>query len=216
MPTIVRNIDNTSNILFSDNFNRANGSIGSNYQAVSGSTIFEVDSNATRIGSTAPSSRAHLTCVSTASLLFPPNQEAEVTFTTITSTNFDFAGPAVRVNPTNATGYVLRMDGNDANGRRLSRVSGPTATQIGNINLKNEIGDKWSIRAVGNVISAYRNGVLVESVIDNTYTSGQPGLFYDFQNNRGARMDDFKVRSLQNSMTISSTDTRGRIIGRST
>jgi hypothetical protein len=211
MPTIVRNIGNTRNILFSDDFNRADGSIGSNYQICSGSTnLFTIVSNTI----TTPTN-TQFNCVSTGSILFPDDQEVQVTFTSVTSTGFDFCGPGVRINPTNATGYILRMDAFNSNGRGLHRINGTSLTQLGG-NLAHAAGQTWSLRARGNRISVYRDGILVLAVTDNTYTSGQAGFYYDPQNNRGTRMDNFIVRSLQNSMIISSTGTRGRIIGRST
>jgi hypothetical protein len=213
---VVRNIDNTSNILFSDDFNRADGTVGSNYQAASGSLIFELSSNTMRISSLAPGSTNHLNCVSTASALFPPDQETQITYTAINPTWFDFAGPAVRVNPANATGYTLRLDGLLSNGRGLCRIDSITSvTQIGR-NLSNVAGDVWSIRAQGNVISVYRNGVLEDSVVDNTYSTGQPGMFYRFENSRATRMDNFIVRSVTNTSRISATGNRGRIIGSTT
>jgi hypothetical protein len=216
MPTIIRNIDNARNILFSDDFNRADGTVGSNYQAASGSVIFELSSNTIRASNLAPSSTNQLNCVSTASLLFPPDQETQITYTAITPSYFDYAGPAVRVDPANVTGYILRLDGLLSNGRGLHRINSTTSvSQIGR-NLVNAVGDVWSIRAQGNVISVYRNGILVDSVVDNTYSTGQPGMFYLWGNSRTTRMDNFIVRGLQNSMRITSTGTQGRAIGRST
>lgn len=211
MPIITRNIDSTSNILFQDDFNRADGPVGSNYQIVSGSTsLFTISNNAI----TTPNN-IQFNCVSTGSLLFPDDQEAQVTFVSVTSTGFDFCGPGVRINPTNATGYVLRMDAFGSNGRGLHRINGTSLTQLGP-NLSHAVGDTWSIRAQGNRISVYRNGLPVVSVTDSTYTSGQPGFYYDPQNNRSTRMDNFTVKSLKNTFRITSTGTRGRVIGSST
>jgi hypothetical protein len=210
MPTIVRNIDNTRNILFSDDFNRANGSIGSNYQVSSGSAIMQIISNQVY---TTFTDTLQVNCVSTGSILFPADQEAQITVAV--SNNSDIAGPAVRVNPTNGTCYALFLDTNVAANRRIIRINGNTSTTIGSVNLTAVSGDIWSLRVVGNRLSAYRNGILMDSVTDNTYSSGQTGLFYSRGNTGGSRMDNFIVRSVTNTFRWSSTGTRGRIIGRS-
>jgi len=213
MPTIIRNIDNTQNILFSDDFNRANGSIGSNYQVSSGSAIMQIISNQVY---TTFTDTLQINCVSTGSILFPADQEVQVTMAAVTSNGSDLASPAVRVNPTNGTCYAILLDIFQAGGRRMVRITGNASTVIGSVNLSTVAGDIWSLRAAGNRISAYRNGILVDSVIDSTYASGQPGLFYSRGNTGGTRMDNFIVRSVQNTFRWSSTGTRGRIIGRST
>ena len=208
---IVRNIDNTQNILFSDDFNRANGSIGSNYQVASGSAIMQIISN--QVYTTLTDS-LQVNCVSTGSILFPADQESQITVAV--SNNSDIIGPAVRVNPTNGTCYAIFLDTNIAGNRRIIRINGNTSTTIGSAILSAVSGDIWSLRAIGNRISAYRNGVLMDSVTDNTYSSGQPGLFYSRGNTGGSRMDSFIVRNVRNAFNYSSTGTRGRIIGRST
>ena len=209
MPTIIRNIDNTQNILFSDNFNRADGSIGSNYQICSGSTnLFTISSNTI----STPTGR-QFNCVSTGSLLFPVDCEAELTYTVLSS--FDYVGPAVRINPTNGTGYAIRYMP-EVQSIRIGTVVGTTYTYIAFATRRLVVGDKLTLRVVGNLLTAYYNGFAVTSVTNNSYTSGQAGFFYIPDNVRGTRVDDFKVRSVTNTFRWSSTGTRGRIIGRAT
>lgn len=209
MPIITRNIDNTQNILFQDDFNRADGSIGSNYQIASGSTsLMTISSNTI----STPSGR-QLNCVSTGSIVFPPDQEAELSYVALN--NFDYFAAAVRVNPTNGTAYSLRILP-EVNVVQLITVVGTSFNIITGITQRTSVGDIWTIRAVGNLISAYYNGLRLMSVTDSTYTSGQPGMFYVPDNVRATRCDNFKARTVRNTFNWSSTGTQGRIIGRST
>lgn len=209
MATIVRNIDNTANILFSDDFNRADGSIGSNYQICSGSTsLMTITSN-----TISTPGGTQLNCVSTGSLLFPVNCEAELTYTALN--NFDYMGPAVRINPTNGTGYTIRYM-REVSQVQIGTVVGRTYTSIAGVTRPISVGDKLTLRVVGNLLTAYYNGYPILSATNNSYTSGQAGFFYIPDNIRATRVDDFKVRSISNTFRWSSTGTRGRIIGRST
>jgi hypothetical protein len=122
---------------------------------------------------------------------FSPNQSAQVTYTALTATGFDFAGPAVRVNPVTGTGYVLHLDAISAGGRVLSRVTGSVRTTIGATVLVPAIGDVFRLEASGSTLRVYKNNVLVVTETDDTYASGQPGLYYKRENNGGTRMDNF-------------------------
>jgi hypothetical protein len=211
MPTIVRNIDNTRNILFSDDFNRADGSIGSNYQICSGSTsLMTIASN-----TISTPGGTQLNCVSTGSIVFPTDYEAELTYTALN--NFDYMGPAVRVNPTNGTGYTIRYM-REVQAVQIGTVVGRTYTVIAGVTRPISVGDKLSLRVVGNRLTAYYNGYPVTSVTNSLYTSGQAGFFYLPDNIRATRVDDFKVRSVTNTFRWSpiSVGNRGRIIGQST
>jgi hypothetical protein len=43
-------------------------------------------------------------------------------------------------------------------------------------------GDVMSASVVGNVITAYRNGVQMAQVTDNTFTTGNPGIGFNLLN----------------------------------
>jgi hypothetical protein len=206
---VVRNIDNTANILFSDNFNRADGSIGSNYQICSGSTSLMTIFN----GTISTPTGVQFNCVSTGSLLFPVDCEAELTYTALN--NFDYMGPAVRINPTNGTGYTIRYLP-ETQVLQIGTVVGRTYTSLLGVTRRVSVGDKLTLQAIGNILTAFYNGSRVFSVTNNSYTSGQAGFFYIPDNVRGTRVDDFKVRSITNTSRITATGTRGRIIGSTT
>ena len=53
-------------------------------------------------------------------------------------------------------------------------------------------GDVIRATITGNMIRAYKNGVCVAAVADNTYTSGNPGMGFDVGNSGGPkRKTDF-------------------------
>ena len=168
--------------VFIDDFNRADGAIGSNYDAVNGGLA--VFSNAVR-GTTADVRSYSI--VKTSVALFSANQRASIRYTALNVV--DRAGPVVRFNTDTQSGYRINTDGNSYN--FLQRVTGSTATNIGSVPCTLNAGDVVELRAVGSNISWYKNGVLQETVVNSTYSTGQPGLIYDWQNTRTTRLDNF-------------------------
>ena len=173
--------------VFTDNFNRGNGALGSNYDTVTSFNSMNVNSNTARGFSSGLSFNSIKSSVKT----FSPNQEAQVTYTAFNPTYSDSAGPAVRVTPESGSGYILLIDSLDDSARRLCRVTGSVRTQIGTVNLPAVAGDIFKLTASGSRLLVYKNNVLVDSVTDTTYPTGQPGLYYDLGNSNATRMDDF-------------------------
>ena len=173
--------------VFIDDFNRADGALGSNYDTVTTFGSLVVNSNTARAGS----GQRFFNSIKSSVKTFSPNQEAQVTYTAFNPTYFDTAGPAVRVTPENGTGYILFIDRLDDGARRLRRISGSVNTVIGTVNLPAVAGDTFKLTASGSRLLVYRNGRLVDSVTDTTYPTGQPGLFYDLGNSNTTRMDNF-------------------------
>lgn len=169
---------------FSDNFNRADGAIGTNYTARTGS--FTVASNQFRISG--PSDINCFTEVATSVATFSPDQSAKITLSALNS--FDSVGVAVRSSATGA--YVLRTDGASSSGRGLAKVVSGVTTSLGTVNLPACVaGDEIEIRALGTTVAMYRNGVLIDSVADTDLATGQPGLFYRRSNTGGSFGDNF-------------------------
>ena len=191
--------------VLTDDFNRASFQTASRYATATGYDPMAIFVASGSVYASNPFPRRCLSAVSTSVAIFSDNQEAEITYTTVS--NADYAGPAVRVNVADGTGYVLNIDTVNANGRRLSIVSASVVTPIGNVNLTASAGDVYTLRAIGSDISVYRNNVLVDSKNDATYTSGQPGLFYDWQNSRGTRMDNFTASIITGVPPASPTPT---------
>lgn len=183
---------------FSDDFNRADGALGSNWVSTTGHSNCVIFSNAVRSDTAGPRS---LNAVATATATFTADHEAQVTFTALGGS--DFGGVGVRIDATAGTGYIIRCDGGNASGRRIHRINQNTITQIGLVNVPLVANDVVRLRASGTTISVYVNNVLIDSVTDTTYTTGQPGIFYDYQNNRVTRLDNYSATDLTSGTTIS-------------
>jgi len=176
---------------FTDDFNRADGALGSNWATVGTRSQPTITSNRFAVTS-APSVRA--AAVATSAATFTADHEATVTAAVLGSS--DFLGPAVRVDATNGTGYMIYTDGTNASSRRVYRFTNAGTTNIGAVNISCVAGDTLTLRAEGSTITAYRNGVLVDTITDATYSTGQPGIFYDRQNNGTSRGDDFTAQDI--------------------
>jgi len=118
---------------------------------------------------------------------FHDNQEAEILVSLLGSG--DYPGPAVRVTASGA--YIIHADGTNDPSRSIYRLDGTTRVKIGTLTIAPINGDTLKIRAVGNQISAYKNGILIETVTDNTYSTGQPGIYYNRGNINASRGDNF-------------------------
>lgn len=165
--------------VFIDDFNRANGSLGSNWSG----TGLQIISNAVY------STTGGVSVLNSASVIFPPDQEAQLTLTA--RQTFDYIGAGVRMG-TGYTGYALAIDGASNSVSGVQRLNGVGQTRIASgIWSISDVGDVFKIRIVGNVITVFKNNVVVAQVTDNTYTSGQPGLLYIRDNINGTRGDNF-------------------------
>lgn len=184
---------------YSDSFTYSDGVLdtvsSSAWTARSGS--MDVISNQFREGSGVSNSYSE---VSTGTANFADDHEAEVTVHALGTA--DFVGPAVRVSASGC--YCIRADGANSTGRRIHRMDGTTRTQIGTVNIVPTNGDTLKLRAVGSTITAYVNGSQVDSVTDSTYTTGQPGIYYDRQNAGVSRGDNFSAADIASGLTITS------------
>ena len=201
----------TSPLVFSDNFNRANGPLGSNW--VSSSVIvsnLQISSNTINV-----STGGGYSYVNPAVATFPPDQEAELTLTA--RFTFDYIGAGVRMG-IDGTGYALAIDGRQTSYSGVVLCNGNgTFTQIASgLWTVAEAGDTYRIRIIGNRITVFRNNIPVTSFTDTTYTTGQPGIIYIADNIRGTFGDNFIARSMRNSAIWSTTGTRGRVISSNT
>ena len=72
-----------------------------------------------------------------------------------------------------SSGYLIIVRGNGARGdfTILSNLTGPQYMA--------ENGDVVKATVVGNLISAYKNGVLMGQVTDSTYSTGSPGIGFN-------------------------------------
>jgi len=211
MPVTAR-ITSNPLVSFTDNFNRADGSLGSNWLTAT-SGLF--NGSSLRIVSNAvDSTSGGINILNPATAAFSSDQEAELTISVKGS--FDYVGAGVRMN-TNSTGYALAIDGAANSVTGLQRLDGATRTRIADGSWTVcDAGTVFRLRIVGNVLTVFKNNIQVVQIIDSTHISGQPGLMYIRDNINATKGDNFIARDLRNSILYSSTGTRGRAIGSST
>jgi hypothetical protein len=133
-----------------------------------------------------------------------PDQTAEATVHTVNQNDSIFEEVELRLRSSisahRATGYEIMFRcsktssayaaiarWNGALGKFTGLKSG-TGSRYGVAN-----GDKVKATVVGNVITAYINGEQVLQAIDNTYTSGSPGIGFDLwlNGNQGGQLSDY-------------------------
>jgi hypothetical protein len=171
---------------FSDDFNRADGTLGSNWTTVSGFAAPAVTSNQAAAGSVA----LCLAAVATGTASFAANHSATATITALG--DFDYGGPAVRLDAAGGTGYAIKVDGRSNANSTLIRLSGGGSTNIGGTYAV-AANDVLKLEATGTSLLYYKNGTLIDTVVDTTYSTGQPGLLVQFGNVNAARLDTFSA-----------------------
>jgi len=169
---------------FSDDFNRANGAVGSNWTTLTGLNTLNVVDNAC-----AGSSFICGGHVATATATFANDQEAECVINPFGA--FDRGGPCVRMNGDN--GYLVRAF--TATVLKLERMDGGVLTGIG-ADITVSFPATVRLRVEGTTLTVYVDDVEVRTDTDATYASGQPGLYYEFTNSNVTRLDDFYAEDI--------------------
>ena len=124
----------------------------------------------------APDQKASAVVFSTDSSVDNCSQEVELRLRTSVAAN-NIAGYEIDYEfSTNSTGYmqIVRWNGPVGDFEVLQTFSGP---QFGIIN-----GDTVSATIVGNVITAYKNGVRQGQATDSTFSTGSPGMGFNLNN----------------------------------
>jgi hypothetical protein len=161
----------------SDNFNRANGALGSNWTTVTGTNAPKIVSNVLKAGTAGAINSAYWSANT-----FSGNQFAQANLPASSGSNW---GPGIAVRLSNSKGYFLWY-GNTANTVSIWRMDSSSSwTQIAaSGTLTIAATDVWMLQANGSVITAYQNGKQVASVTDTHYTTGSPGVWLWFSNNQ--------------------------------
>ena len=124
----------------------------------------------------APDQKASAVVFSTGESVDNCSQEVELRLRTFISAN-SITGYEINYEfSTNSTGYmqIVRWNGPVGNFEVLHSFSGP---QYGVTN-----GDTVSATIVGNVITAYKNGMQQGQVTDSTFSTGSPGMGFNLNN----------------------------------
>ena len=136
---------------------------------------------------------------------FPPDQFSQVTVVTAANSN-DEVGLVVRSDATMAHCYFLGVIGPLGVGTAeidLQVFDGdPNNAESSPFILTGRTvhsGDIFKLQVVGQVISAYQNGVLIASFVDANIVSGAPGLFLEDGDNipANAQADNWLSNSVQ-------------------
>lgn len=156
----------------SDNFNRPDGSLGSNWTTVTGASAPAISGDQVTAGTNSTPNAAYWSADS-----FTNDQYAQAQFTTPEVSGQYGPGVAVRLSAS-GHGYFLWY-GNTDNTVTIFRMDSPgnivTLKQSGTLTISTT--DTWRLEADGSYLFAYQNGNLVLQAIDSHYTSGSPGIW---------------------------------------
>ena len=161
----------------SDNFNRANGGLGSNWTTVSGTTAPQIVNNTAQPGSAGTLNSAYWSANT-----FGSNQYAAASFPNSSGTNF---GPGIAVRLSGSKGYFLWY-GNSASTVSIWRMDSSSSwTQLkASAKLTVAATDVWQLQAVGSTLTGFQNGKQVVTTTDTNYTTGAPGIWMYYAANQ--------------------------------
>jgi hypothetical protein len=159
--------DGSGGAALSDNFNRANGSLGSPWINSPSLTGLAIASNQVTMGSAAWALAYWDPAVNAA----PADQWASVVCSAGT-----FMGPVVRHQSGASSGYMCFYNGNASGLIYLYSFTGGTFNFLSNAVGSCNIGDTLTLQAVGSTLRVLVNGVSTGTFTDTTYSSGQPGI----------------------------------------
>lgn len=177
-------------VLFTDNFNRANGGLGANWTdigaapaIVSNQCAFNADAVLSYWNGGTPDADCYAKCV--ASTL---------------STNPGSTGLVLRFNTGTFSGYYAWWHGGGTPLCRIARIDGGTPVTLGTSFAAPSAGQTVEFSIVGSTLSVYYNGALQATRSDSTYTAagraGIQGL------DTTGRIDDFEVGTPGDPPTI--------------
>jgi len=162
----------------SDNFNRANGGLGSNWTTVAGTAAPQIVGSVVTVGTASALNSAYWSANT-----FGGDQFAQASLPNSSSTQY---GPGIAVRLSSSRGYFLWY-GNSSSTVSLWRMDSSTSwTQLGQSAALTVTPstDVWKITAVGSTISGYQNGNLVVQAADASIASGSPGVWLYYASNQ--------------------------------
>lgn len=157
-------------VLATDNFNRADGTIGANWTTVTGLQTPNVHSNAAMNGGnwTIPSGAFYNAATA------PDDQYAKVTLVTLTATTDEGPGPAVRWSAAAQTGYFVQCNTTEI---RLYKVVAGSFTQLGTNGPAAALNDVIELDVQGASLTVKQNGSSIITATDSAIASGQFGIW---------------------------------------
>ena len=181
----------------SDNFDRADGALGSNWTTVPGTAAPEIVSNTLRTGTASALNSAYWSAST-----FGDDQFAQASLPNSSGTQY---GPGIAVRLSGTKGYFLWY-GNSPNTVSLWRMDSSTSwTQLAQSTplTVSPSSDVWMIQAVGSTISGYQNGNLVVQATDTNINSGSPGVWLYYSSNQIGSWSGGDVATHQVGGTVS-------------
>lgn len=172
---------------FSDDFNRSDGALGSNWETLTGYSALQIDTNKAEAGAVGACAMR----VTTAAATFAADHYAEFTVSSIT--NFDFPAALVRASGTRCYAAFVRPSRIDL----YDYADSATRTDIGAYysgTINN--GDVIRLEVSGTTLTIKVNGSTVKTETDSAYSSGQPGLLYEFGDGNTTKIDSFAAADL--------------------
>jgi beta-glucanase (GH16 family) len=160
--------------LVSDNFTRANENplANSNWGTITGYGNCQIVSNVAEASVLATNSNQCWTNVS-----INNDQYAEVTISNYAGSNPQSFGPGIRMG-TGGTGYIVAMNIGAGTGFTIYKLTGSGGyTSLGTGGGTTNNGDVIRLQASGTSLSVYRNGIIIKTITDSTYSSGFPGFY---------------------------------------
>jgi hypothetical protein len=188
----------------SDNFNRADGDPGSNWDTMTGASRLQIVSNSVRgDASFTPFALAWKESVAN----FSDDQESSVTI--VSTGTSDAYGPAVRMSIGAGTCYALRCStGNtDVSVESWNNGSNTLLGLIAGVGVA--VSDVFKLRIVGTTLTTFKNGTLVDTRTVTTHSTGQPGIYgYHFGEN-STRVDTWSAADASASTSATAAISSG-------
>jgi hypothetical protein len=201
-----------------DNFNRANGALGSNWTSFLPSSSFVAPTITGNqiVGNTATKQNY---------AFWNANNFLADQFTQFTATSSSTGGPdsvVTTLRMSASGGYACSANGASSGGIYTVNSSG-TFTSLAAATVAYAAGDVLRCEAKGTTITLYKNGVSQISATDSTFASGAPG-FGVYNNGSGAQLDNWSGGNLRSSAQLDTEQdwnqpqhfTNGLIAGAST
>ena len=186
-----------------DNFNRADGSLGANW-TVTGTATWSVVSNKAQTTTVAGYTNASYT-----GSAFANDQYAQARI--IAFTGGGKAGVGVRMNSVNTDGYFCESTG--AAAQMIKIVSGSQSNLV-TLSVFPGAGDTIKIGVIGTAVTCYNNGAPIGSVTDSSLTTGSAGIQGV---NSSVTVDNFKAGdqswSTSNGLTVNNITISGTCTG---
>ena len=169
-----------------DNFNRANGGLGSNWTTITSLNAPQIASNQVSSGASSVGAFWNAT-------VYAPDQFAQQTVTTASGTTYQ--GLALRVSSSAQTYYNCAAKGASSADGIYRTVSGSaTLISAASQNFTYVAGDVFRCEVAGSTITYYKNGAVLVTATDSQITSGAPGFVLN--NVAGVSIDNWSGGNL--------------------